>query len=155
MIATAPIPDGHMARGFILVAPGVVVAAVQPIGVFGDSDNIEFPHLHLSLRHKVDNVDPFDLADAASCGNDSDPLWSDDTTDARGGILSAGFADAIAGYDSIQAGTADAAQFQSNDSALVLWGYFHNSREGDQICLTITDPSGAEFHSQDVTLDRS
>jgi hypothetical protein len=145
----------HLALGSILVAEGDRVETGQPLGEMGFSGNTEFPHLHLTLRHNGREIDPFNPTDDASCGADATPLWSDAIPLAPGGILSAGFADDVPDYEAIQAGTADAESLPEDANALVLWGFFHHGRIGDVIRLIISDPSGAEFHSQDVTLDRT
>lgn len=86
----------HLARGSLKVKPGDTVAAGQPIGRVGLSGDTEFPHLHMSLRHGAQVVDPFapDLA-AGGCGARAS-LWSPAAQQAlsykRGAILNAGFA---------------------------------------------------------------
>lgn len=145
----------HMARGSILVGSGDRVEAGQQIGTIGFSGNTEFPHLHLSVRRGGENIDPFDPSDADACGSGAASLWAEPIAVQQGGILSAGFADTVPDFDAIRAGTADATTLSTGAPALVLWGFFHNGQAGDVIRLAITDPAGAEFHREEVTLDRT
>jgi murein DD-endopeptidase MepM/ murein hydrolase activator NlpD len=49
----------HMARGSVVVKVGQQVAAGAPLGRVGLSGKTEFPHLHLTVRHGAQVVDPF------------------------------------------------------------------------------------------------
>jgi Peptidase family M23 len=49
----------HMAQGSPTVEPGAAVTAGQPIGRVGLSGLTEYPHLHFTVRHKGQVVDPF------------------------------------------------------------------------------------------------
>ncbi|MFN3721578.1 MAG: M23 family metallopeptidase [Paracoccaceae bacterium] len=69
----------HMANGSLLVKPDQPVAAGQPLGLVGLSGNTEFPHLHLSVRHNGNPVDPFDPDGTQTCGTGPDvSLWADE-----------------------------------------------------------------------------
>ena len=67
----------HMAMGSIVVKVGQPVVAGTPIGRVGLSGKTEFPHLHLTVRHGGEVVDPFapDASDPASCRPQTG-LWS-------------------------------------------------------------------------------
>lgn len=143
----------HMAQGSVLVRTGDVVAAGDPLGEMGFSGSTEFPHLHLTLRHEGEVVDPFDPTDTASCGEDATPLWAEPVPLAQGGILSVGFAEAVPEFDAIRAGTADAATLRADADAIVIWGFFHGGRAGDIVTATITAPDGAVFHTQEIALE--
>ncbi len=49
----------HMAQGSLMVKPGDVVSAGQPIGDVGLSGDTEFPHLQITVRHDSKVIDPF------------------------------------------------------------------------------------------------
>lgn len=88
----------HMAKGSIRVKTGDLVQAGQPIGRVGLSGLTEFPHLHVSIRHNNQVVDPFGPAPvkAGACPAQA-PLWTPAAAKAmaykRGTILNAGFSD--------------------------------------------------------------
>ncbi|GAB5449247.1 M23 family metallopeptidase [Gymnodinialimonas sp.] len=145
----------HLAQGSVSVAQGEDVTTGQPIGTMGFSGNTEFPHLHMTVRQDGAVVDPFAPAGAETCGPVETTLWTDDIPVPPGGILSTGFAPAIPTYEAIQAGTADAETLSATGEAIVLWGFFHGGRAGDVVSATITDPEGAVYHTQEITLERT
>lgn len=145
----------HLAQGSIVVAQGEQIEAGQPIGDMGFSGNTEFPHLHMSLRLNGADVDPFAPNGAESCGTDTASLWSEDIPVPPGGILSIGFANAVPTFEAIKNGTADASEVSATGEALVIWGFFHSGRTGDIVTVTITEPDGSVYHTQDITLERT
>jgi hypothetical protein len=88
----------HMAKGSVRVKTGDTVTAGQPIGRVGLSGLTEFPHLHFSVRHNNQVVDPFapQPVRAGACPSQA-PLWTPAAAAAmaykRGTILNAGFSD--------------------------------------------------------------
>ena len=145
----------HLAQGSVRVAQGEAVQAGTVLGEIGYSGRTEFPHLHMTLRHNGTVVDPFDPSEGASCGVGADPLWADDLDSTRGGVLSIGFSQDIPEFDAIKAGTADAPVLTRTAPALVLWGFVHSARSGDELRLSIIDHEGLPFHEQTVTLERT
>jgi murein DD-endopeptidase MepM/ murein hydrolase activator NlpD len=49
----------HMAQGSVRVKPGDQVQAGTPIGKVGLSGDTEYPHVHMTVRHAGQVVDPF------------------------------------------------------------------------------------------------
>ena len=145
----------HMKQGSITVKTGQVVTTGQVIGQIGLSGKTQFPHLHLSVRHNSEAVDPFDPDGQITCGKIStDALWSEPVPFAPGGIVSTGFSAAIPEYDTIKAGTAARFQMSANAPSLVIWGYFFGGRTGDQVALSIHTTQGEVF-ADIQTLDRN
>lgn len=65
----------HMAKGSLVVKPGDAVATGQQIGRVGLSGDTEFPHLHITVRHDGQVVDPFAYgAPEGSCSG-GHSLW--------------------------------------------------------------------------------
>ena len=145
----------HLMQGSITVTAGQEVTAGTVLGRIGYSGQTEFPHLEFILRRDGQIVDPFDAGDLATCGAPPAPLWSATVENTGGGILSAGFAPGIPEFEAIRAGTADAERLEMFGPAIVLWGFIHGGRVGDILRLEIIDSTGASFHAQDVTLDRT
>ena len=126
---------------------GDTVAAGEIIGQIGLSGRTQFPHLHLTIRNPSGAVlDPFDarLQDSACTFRDRHDLWA--TLDAQdyqpGGLLKAGFADAVPKYEAVRTGTADNPTLPRNAPALVFWAHFFGLRAGDEIGLLLTSPTG-------------
>ena len=49
----------HMKQGSVRVTSGDAVGAGAVLGQIGQSGMAAFPHLHLSVRHNADKIDPF------------------------------------------------------------------------------------------------
>ncbi len=144
----------HLANGSIAVETGDTVAIDTVLGRVGLSGQTQFPHLHLSVRHNGNIVDPFDPDGAITCDAPSDnTLWSDAIDAPAGGIITAGFAPTIPEYADVKAGTANAETLRPSDN-LVVWGYIFGGQIGDEITLTINGPDG-EVIDQTVVLDRN
>lgn len=144
----------HMALRSLRVAPGDSVVAGQPLGLVGLSGRTEFPHLHLSVRHNGEEVDPFDPDGTLTCGALPDEtLWADPPPYTPGGIIGAGLATEVPDYDAIRAGLPPTTL--TRDAPLVLWLYMFGGRQGDVVRLTITGPDGAQIFADDVVLDRT
>jgi hypothetical protein len=145
----------HMRLGSILVAPGQEVAAGTPLGQVGLSGQTQFPHLHLSVRQDGAEVDPFDPDGVIACGAPpGEALWADPVAYAPGGVIAAGFADAVPDFAAIKAGTA-AVPIRRDSPALVLWGLIFGGQVGDRVVLQINGPDGGVVYVDVVTLDRT
>jgi hypothetical protein len=145
----------HLMEGSIPVTVGMQVAAGDRLGLIGYSGRTEFPHLEFLLRRDGQIVDPFAPSALAGCGDDTGALWSQALDHTGGGILSAGFSPTIPEFGAIKAGSAGTDTLATRADALVLWGYVHSARVGDVLALRITDATGQEVHSAEVTLDRT
>ncbi len=131
----------HLRKGSVSVVPGDTVASGERLGLVGLSGMTAFPHLHLSVRKDGVAVDPFAPAGVPACGMPpADMLWADPPVPSVGGLLSAGFADAVPDYEAIKAGTMIAPP--ESKSALVVWGYFYGGRDGDTVEIVIAGPAG-------------
>lgn len=140
----------HMARESLVVRPGDTVAAGQALGQVGLSGMTEFPHLHLTLRHNGQVVDPFAPGAAPDSCNPAAPgrggtLWEPKTAAAlsyqAGSVINAGFADAPVSMESVEAGTLRVPGADSG--ALVAYVRAIGLETGDVQSFVLTDPSGA------------
>lgn len=133
----------HMRQHSVRVRSGDQVKAGAPLGLVGLSGRSQFPHLHISVRHNGQPVDPFTPdARIGTCGGTWPTLWSDDLAYAPGGMMSVGFADRVPSYADIKAGTAAVPVLHQDAGAIVLWGFAFGGREGDEIEIAITGPDG-------------
>jgi hypothetical protein len=145
----------HMKQGSILVQEGQFVTRGESLGLVGMSGNADFPHLHLSVRHNGDEVDPFDPVDTndACQTPPAAPLWTDVIPYRPGGIITTDFNVAIPTYDGIKMGL-PAGKVAFDDPAIVFWAYLFGARAGDVLVLDITGPDGPIIANR-VTLDRT
>jgi hypothetical protein len=98
----------HLAQGSVRVRPGDRVTTGRPIGQVGLSGKTQFPHLHFTVRHQGQVVDPFAFGLAeGTCGGGTS-LWTVSvrnllTYQART-VLNTGFADGPVTMEQIEAG---------------------------------------------------
>ena len=89
----------------------------------GQSGKAAFPHLHFSVRKDGKVIDPFDPDGVTTCATPGDSnLWQDRPEYRPGGLINAGFAQAIPKFDDIKAGTVDLQTLPADAPALVIWG---------------------------------
>ena len=65
----------HMAKGSVAVKPGDEVHTGQAIGRVGLSGDTEFPHLHITVRHDGQVIDPFAFGEPAGACAGGTSLW--------------------------------------------------------------------------------
>lgn len=145
----------HLMQGSVGVTRGQTVAAGDHLGLVGLSGNTEFPHLHLTVRHKGEVVDPFTPEGLITC-NAEQPvtLWAESVAYVPGAILNAGFSTAVPDYASVKAGTAGKQNIARDAPALVVWGYAFGGRAGDVMRITITGPDGQSVTDHSDTLEK-
>ena len=145
----------HMKQGSVTVQSGQTVAMGQVLGQVGLSGATQFPHVHLSVRKDGAVVDPFAPMTLDTCGNaPDDTLWNVPVAFAPGGLVSAGFSDAVPDYDAVKGGTAARDTMPATAPGLVVWGFAFGARTGDRLTLTIRGPAGEVF-SDTQLLDRN
>lgn len=144
----------HMAKDSILVQPGQVVAAGDPLGRVGLSGQTQFPHVHLSVRRDGQVVDPFAPNDLNNCDATAgeETLWVSTPPTPAGGIITAGFYNGVPDYDQVKEGAAALTALSPTDP-MVVWGYVFGGKPQDVLTLTINGPAGEVFR-QDVILER-
>ncbi len=138
----------HLARGSLVVKQGDKVAAGAPLARVGLSGNTEFPHLHLTVRHAGQIVDPFapDMSNPAACAAQPG-LW---TAQARARmtyrtsvVLNAGFTDAQITMADVENGGLRAATPAS--PLLVAYVRAIALQPGDSVELDLKGPDGASL----------
>ncbi len=150
----------HLARGSVSVRAGDEVAAGDVIGEVGMSGRAEFPHLHMSLRHDGQLVDPFrpDPLRPDHCAppeGANHGLWAEPLPYQPGGLVSAGFAERVPEFAEIREGTAAAASLPATAPALVFWAHVFGARAGDRLELSIIGPEGQALLQKSLVLERT
>ncbi|WP_293676644.1 M23 family metallopeptidase [uncultured Phenylobacterium sp.] len=135
----------HMARGSIVVKVGQPVVAGTALGRVGLSGNTEFPHLHLSVRHNGQVVDPFAPAPTppGSCRPQTS-LWTPQAQAQMayhaGAILNAGFTEAQFQQEDLEEGRIR--PFTAASPWLIAYGRAIALLPGDEIELVLRGPDG-------------
>jgi hypothetical protein len=136
----------HLARGSLSVKPGDQVLKGQPIGQVGLSGKTEFPHLHLTVRHRGKVVDPFAFGTAGDACGAGGALWNPFAREhlvyRPRAILNAGFATAPVTMESIDSGEVGLAQPKAESDTLVAFVRAIGLKLGDVQQLSIAGPGG-------------
>ncbi|WP_294389709.1 M23 family metallopeptidase [uncultured Sphingomonas sp.] len=132
----------HMARGSIAVRPGQAVATGAVLGRVGLSGDTEFPHLHLSVRHDGDTVDPFAWGAAAGQCRGGRSLWANTPAYAEGHVLVAGFAAGPVTMDAVQEEGAGQVPPPRRDTPLVAFAQAIGLQGGDAQRMVLRAPDG-------------
>jgi len=144
----------HMRRGSVQVQKGDRVETGTVLGQIGLSGKTQFPHLHLSVRRDGQSIDPFVPNGAQECGPSDQTLWFETPDYVPGGLMSAGFTDAVPDYDAVLAGTAARDELTIHAGAMVLFGLAFGSQAGDVIRLEAIGPNGTVF-AEEVVLEKA
>lgn len=149
----------HLAQGSIAVKPGDRVTIGQTLGAVGSSGLAEFPHLHLTLRHDGEPVDPFRGPGAASgCGAAQDALWRPEVLAALAyrpaALLRVGFASGPVKLPKLEEGSQPDVPPDPDWPALVGYAWAINLAPGDVIAVTVDGPGGLAARNS-ATMDRA
>jgi hypothetical protein len=134
----------HLAKDSVRVRPGQGVSAGTPLGRVGLSGATVFPHLHFTVRHQGQIIDPFAFAAPAhGCGGGM-PLWrpalAASLTYRARALLNWGFAAAPISMEAIEAG--EAALAGVDPAAIVAWVRSIGLKSADMQELILSAPDG-------------
>jgi len=141
----------HMRRGTVRVKGGERVARGQELGMVGLSGQTEFPHVHVTVRHRGQVIDPFTVQSSkAGCGSAGTSMWHTDqaTSYEPFALYHAGVTGSPPRIDEIRAGKIEDPPPSAASAALVLWVDILGVEAGDQVRFHLTGPDGV------VVLDR-
>jgi hypothetical protein len=147
----------HMKRGSLLVKEGAQVAGGQALGQIGLSGKTEFPHLHLTVRHGKQAVDPFTGQPmAAGCGLEEKPLWRADAQVSYEtvALYNAGIAGGPPNIEMIRSGHADSLMPNAQSPMLVLWADILGVEAGDRILFRLMGPDNKLVFENEQRVDR-
>lgn len=151
----------HLRKGSVIVSPGQEVAAGATLGSVGLSGMTQFPHIHLSLVHGEEVVDPFRgiLEGGQVCGIGRQPLWDDAALASLQALqaptlLDMAFFDRVPDSDVAATGDADLDTLSPEAGAIVIWIRAVGVEPGDTAEIALSAPDGAVVASQTVTFDK-
>ncbi len=134
----------HLAQGSLKVKVGDAVSVGQPLAQVGLSGDTEFPHLHFSVRHANQVVDPFAPASTTGCEAEPGSLWTPAAAGQmpyrRGVVLNTGFSSAQIDQAAIENRTAPPPA--PDGPALVAYARLLGLELGDVIEITLLGPDG-------------
>lgn len=147
----------HLRRGSVRVKAGDEVAPGQTLGLVGLSGLTEYPHLHLSVRHKDRVVDPFrGEKEGADCSA-SYPLWraevAADLRYAPGAVYNAGFAPEVPDAQRVRNGRyRNAGALSAGAPILAFYAEVFGVSAGDALELRLSGPDGATLAERRVPI---
>lgn len=135
----------HVARGSLQVKVGDTVAAGQPLARVGLSGDTEFPHVHFTVRHAGQVVDPFapDMSHPTACQAQAATLWAAPALRQlgykAGAVLNVGFAPRPVTMADVEAGGVPK---PSAAATLVAYARLIGLEAGDRVELALAGPGG-------------
>ena len=135
----------HIRRGTVRVKKGERVGRGQELGLVGLSGQTEFPHVHVTVRHQGQVIDPFTgQSSMAGCGRAGTSLWHTDQSLSYEpfALYHAGIAGNPPQIDAIRAGKIEDPPPSGTSAALVLWVDILGVEAGDRVRFHLTGPDG-------------
>lgn len=152
----------HMKQGSVAVSKSQYVKRGQKIGLVGFSGMADFAHVHMSVRHNGEIVDPFAPdAPKGACGlNAKDPSLWEPSVVARfgyrnGEIIGMGFTASPPDPSRLELDHTALAPMRPDSSALLFYARFINLLAGDRIRLVVSGPGGPLVEQLSEPLERN
>ena len=140
-----------MRKGSVRVSQGQAVKTGDVIGFVGHSGGAEFPHVHLSILHNGEHVDPFSYSDGAG---GTSHLWSDAARNQMRyesvSVYAAGFREAVPDSNRVKQGNIQNQDVSLTSPAIVFWTAIFGIRTGDTIRQTLHRPGGRLLAQHEV-----
>ena len=147
----------HMLSGSVRVRSGQHVEAGTPLGNVGQSGDTQFAHVHMTIRHNRQTLDPFTgsvlgsrnaetACPASGAPEGSKPLWSAAAAKALGPpatvILETGFVAASISSEALEEGHAGLVLPVAGSEEIRLFARIMHLRKGDRVHFQVVFPSG-------------
>ena len=155
----------HLKRGSVAVASGQRIDTGTQLGEVGLSGLTGFVHLHVTLRHGRDWIDPFtgrrpvadDAAVSSACGDNAASLWSPALrARLRYGpvVYHAGLADKPVRADHVREGILPPPVIGAERATAALWADAFGLEVGDEIDIQLVNADGGEVAHLRRRVDR-
>jgi len=152
----------HMQQGSLAVRAGDKVARGHRLGDVGYSGKAEFAHLHFSVRHNGEIIDPFSgRGQNAVCSSQTtktEGLWEESAAKVldykSSQTFAVSFSDSVPVLDALERNHV-AATPHKKSGKLIFFARFLNLRRGDRIRLTIEGPADFQVNKVSTPLERN
>lgn len=150
----------HLRKGSITVKKGERIESGTNLGEVGYSGMAAFPHVHLTVRHKGKEVDPFGGVPSGGeeCGPNKKSLWNAPAVLAlayrKGEVIQSGFNSAPIELSDLETGAVLQHNLDAAWPALVAYVWAINLAAGDRVTVILRGPGGIEA-TNSTTLDRN
>lgn len=133
----------HLRRGSIAVKPGDRVNSDTTLGMVGTSGLTSFPHVHITVTHEGEVIDPFVGPKTSSgCQVSLDPVWNQPSSYDPTGLIRTGFATEPPNMDQVWDGKHSETVFSTKIPALLFWVQAYGILAGDEVEYRIINPRG-------------
>jgi hypothetical protein len=147
----------HLQQGSVRVTVGQSVERGQQLGNIGLSGKTEFPHVHLTVRHRGKVIDPFTgLPQSAGCGGGGASLWRDPRIVYEDvALYHAGFSGTVPRSEAIRDGVLGPPTLPAEADALVLWIDIFGVQADDRLHFRLLTPDGRTLLDREDRLDKT
>lgn len=147
----------HLKQRSVRATVGQQVERGDELGLVGLSGKTEFPHVHFTVRHAGQVIDPFTgRANTGGCGIQGLALWRDSAvTYEEVALYNAGFSGVEPQADAIRNGQLVTEMMSSEVGMLVLWVDMFGVKAEDRLRFRITAPDGAVLLDREQRIDRT
>jgi len=150
----------HMKKGSVVVKKGAKVKRGQKLGGVGLSGLTQFPHVHLSVRHKGKIIDPFSGdSPGPDCNQAKASMWRHDLRNvlniSPSTIYNAGFAAKPPQVKAVRSGLYNDKVLSKRAPALVLWAEIYWPKQDDQLLMRIFGADGKLFFEHKSVLEKT
>lgn len=147
----------HLKQGSIQVEPNTKVEQGAVLGMVGSSGLASFPHVHLSIRHQGEIVDPFmgeEAVSQANCKIERNSLWQESLDYVPTGLIRAGFSSQPPQQTELWQGKYQNSQLSINSPALIFWVHAYGVLKGDREHWQLITPDGDMVIDRENDLDK-
>jgi len=148
----------HLKRQSVVVVPGQSVKAGTLLGQVGFSGKTEFPHLHLTVRHRGTVIDPFTAQPSANgvCGGSQVAgLWRSESapTYTATALLGSGFTTELPNTEGARWGQFSGKSGSHSAQQLAVWVDIMGVRARDLLRVVVLGPDGEAVFRNDGEFD--
>lgn len=147
----------HLKQHSIQVKVGQHVERQEALGQVGLSGKTEFPHVHLTVRHDGQVIDPFTgQPQKIGCHANGSALWRDTAVVYEEvALYNTGFSAGEPQPDAIRNGQRGSETLSADAAMLVLWADMFGVKAGDRLQFRITTPDGRVIYEHTTRIDRT
>lgn len=146
----------HLKQNSIVVKPGMKIEKGTILGMVGASGLASFPHVHLTLRHQGEVIDPFvGITTEVGCNVKRQPLWDTKLDYVPTGLIDAGFSDEVPTQENLWQGKFNAIQISPQTPLLIFWIHAYGVIAGDVETFQLIAPDGQVIINNQKALTKS
>ena len=122
----------HLRKDSVVVQPNTEVREGDVLGMVGASGLASFPHVHLSVRHNGEVIDPFvGISETQGCNQKLAPLWSQSLDYTPTGLIDAGFSTSPPTQTQLWKGLGKNEPLIADTPALIFWVHSYGVKESE------------------------